>query len=120
MNTEPINIIAHQWIDAFNRHDLERLLALYDDQAEHYSPKLKLHLPQTNGLIKGKSALRAWWKDSFDRLPSLHYEIIQLTPFENRIFMEYIRLVTGEDDLRVGEMLEVRKGLIVVSRVYHS
>ncbi len=120
MNPEVLNIIAHQWIDAFNRHDLEGLLTLYDDQAEHYSPKLKMHLPQTNGLIKGKDELRAWWKDSFDRLPSLHYEVIQLTPFENRIFMEYLRHVTGEDDLRVGEMLEVRNELIVFSRVYHS
>lgn len=120
MNPEALNKIAHQWIDAFNRHDLEGLLTLYDDQAEHYSPKLKMRLPQTNGLIKGKNELRAWWKDSFDRLPSLHYEVIQLTPFQNRIFMEYLRHVMGKDDLRVGEMLEVRNELIVFSRVYHS
>lgn len=120
MNPEPLNIIAHQWFDAFNRHDLESLIALYDDQAEHYSPKLKMHLPQTNGLIKGKDKLRAWWKDSFDRLPSLQYEVIQLTPFENRIFMEYLRHVMGEDDLQVAELLELRNGLIVFSRVYHS
>ena len=120
MNPEALNIIAHQWLDAFNRHDLESLLALYDDQAEHCSPKLKLRLPRTNGLIKGKDALRAWWEDSFDRSPSLQYEVIQLKPFDNRVFMEYIRHVTGEYDLRVGEMLEVRNGLIVFSRVYHS
>jgi hypothetical protein len=45
------------WFEAFNKHDLEMLLALYDNNAEHYSPKLKIHQPETNGLIKGKDAL---------------------------------------------------------------
>ena len=51
--------IAHAWFDAFNTHDIEMLLALYAEDAEHYSPKLKIRQPETNGLIKGKPALRA-------------------------------------------------------------
>jgi len=120
MTSEEINQIAIEWFDAFNNHDLERLLTLYDEDAEHYSPKLKLRLPETNGLIKGKKALRQWWKDSFDRLPSLHYTIIQLTPYDNRVFMEYIRQVDEEGDLRVGETLVINRGLIIASRVYHG
>lgn len=114
-----ISSIAYQWFDAFNEHDLEKLLALYDDDAEHYSPKLKVRQPETNGLIKGKAALRAWWKDAFDRLPTLHYEVVRLTAAEDRVFMEYIRHVKGEEDLFVGEMLEVENGLIIASSVFH-
>ncbi len=120
MTSEEINRIAIEWFEAFNQHDLERLLSLYDESAEHYSPKLKVRLPETKGFIKGENALRQWWKDSFDRLPSLHYKVIQLTPHDNRVFMEYIRQVNGEEDLRVGETLVINKGLIVASRVYHS
>ncbi len=112
--------IATAWFDAFNKHDLEMLLALYDDNAEHYSPKLKFHQPNTKGLIKGKDALRNWWSDAFNRLPNLHYEVIKLTADEEQVFMEYIRQTPGEDDLRVGEVLVINDGLIVVSRVYHS
>jgi hypothetical protein len=115
-----LSALAKEWIASFNRHDLEGLLSLYDEEAEHYSPKLRTRLPETRGLIRGKAALRSWWKDSFDRLPTLQYELLQLTPHDNRIFMEYVRHVKGEDDLFVGEMLEVRNGLIVFSRVYHS
>jgi hypothetical protein len=114
-----LSSIAHQWFDAFNTHDLEALLSLYHNDAQHYSPKLKVRLPETNGLIKGKSALREWWKDAFNRLPTLHYELVRLTPHENRIFMEYIRHVQGEEDLFVGEMLEVENGLIIRSTVFH-
>ncbi len=112
--------IAIAWFEAFNTHNLELLLELYHDDAVHYSPKLKIRQPETNGLIKGKDALRAWWRDSFERLPTLNYELISLTANEDRVFMEYIRHVKGEEDLRVGEVLEITTGKIKASRVYHS
>lgn len=112
--------IAHQWFDAFNEHDLEKLLSLYAGDAQHYSPKLKLRQPETNGLITGKDALRSWWRDSFDRLPSLRYRPNKFIVDDSSVFMEYIRKVEGEEDMTVGEVLEIRDGLIVASRVYHS
>lgn len=112
--------IARRWFDAFNAHDLDALLALYHDHAEHYSPKLKQRDPATNGRVKGKAALRAWWHDAFDRLPSLHYEVRTLTANTQRVFMEYVRHVEGEEDLLVGEVLEIREGRIHASRVYHG
>ena len=112
--------VAKLWLQAFNEHNLDALLNLYDDNAQHFSPKLKIHQPATNGLIIGKDALRAWWQDAFDRLPQLHYAVQKLTADEEQVFMEYIRHVPGEADLRVGEVLEIQNGLIVFSRVYHG
>jgi hypothetical protein len=111
--------VANKWFDAFNDHDLERLLSLYDENARHYSPKLKIRHPESKGLIHGKNALREWWQDAFNRLPTLNYELIRLTPYENRVFMEYVRHVHGEEDLYVGEMLEVENEKIVASSVFH-
>jgi ketosteroid isomerase-like protein len=119
MNSSAAKAIAHQWIDAFNCKDLDQLLSLYDESAEHYSPKLKVRQPETKGFIKGKMALRQWWQDAFDRLPSLHYSLVRLTAEDSRVFMEYVREVNGEEDLYVGEMLEFENGLIVASAVYH-
>ncbi|MBL7981183.1 MAG: nuclear transport factor 2 family protein [Flavobacteriales bacterium] len=116
----PLETIAHNWFAAFNAHDLEALLALYAENAEHYSPKLKLRHPETDGLVSGKAALRAWWADSFERLPSLRYKVWNLVSGTDTVFMEYTRHVDGEDDLRVGEVLVVRDGQIVASRVYHG
>lgn len=120
MTTHPHKQIASTWFEAFNEHNLEKLLALYDEQAQHYSPKLKVRLPETKGLIKGKAALREWWQDAFDRLPSLQYEVIKLTADDEQVFMEYRRHVAGEEDLSVGEVLQIENGLIVFSRVYHG
>jgi hypothetical protein len=120
MTDGQLNQIALKWFSAFNRHNLEDLLALYHAKASHYSPKLKERDPQTNGLIIGKDALRDWWSGAFQRLPSLQYEVVRLTPHEDRVFMEYIRHVKSEPDLYVGEMLEIKEDLIIMSRVYHS
>ena len=120
MNAEQNKQVAIKWFEAFNGHDLEKLLSLYDDNAQHYSPKLKIRMPETLGLIKGKQALREWWKDAFDRLPSLQYEVIKLTADDEQVFMEYTRHVDGEESLSVGEVLQIDSGLIVFSRVYHG
>ncbi|GAB1446220.1 MAG: nuclear transport factor 2 family protein [Cyclobacteriaceae bacterium] len=120
MTNNELNRTALEWFEAFNQHDLEKLLRLYHEEAEHYSPKLKVKYPETLGLIKGKEALRNWWQEAFERLPSLQYKMLHLISHENRVFMDYIRQVDNEEDLRVGETLEINDGLIVASRVYHS
>ena len=120
MLKNPTITIAQQWFAAFNAHDLENLLALYADDAQHYSPKLKLRQPETKGLIIGKDALRSWWKDSFERLPSLRYESTRFIADDDSVFMEYTRYVDGEDSMTVSEVLEIKNSLIVASRVYHS
>lgn len=79
MIPQDLKDIAILWFKAFNEQDLEDLLSLYDDSAKHYSPKLKIREPETNGLIKGKDALRTWWKDCFERLPTLRYQVDKLT-----------------------------------------
>lgn len=118
-NTE-LESIATSWFAAFNNKDLEGLLSLYNDDARHFSPKLKVRQPETNGLVIGKAAMRAWWQDAFDRLPTLCYKPTTLTANAERIFMEYIRCVEGEPDMNIAEVLEVNDGKITASRVYHG
>lgn len=112
--------IAHLWFEAFNAHNLEKLLSLYDDDAQHFSPKLKIRHPETNGFVTGKAALRSWWSDSFDRLPTLHYKVTSLTSNSDRVFMEYIRTVENEEKMLVAEILEIKDNKIIASRVYHG
>lgn len=117
---EQNEMVATQWFAAFNEHNLEKLLGLYDEQARHFSPKLKMRQPETNGYIVGKPALRLWWQDAFDRLPELKYTPSSLTANSQRVFMEYLRQVPDEADLLVAEVLEIENGKITASRVYHG
>lgn len=112
--------IAKAWLEAFNGRDLDRLVALYAEEAVHTSPKLRVRDPASNGEIRGRSALRVWWADAMTRLPNLVYELRHLTASDTRVFMEYLRKVPGEPPLEVAEVLVVRDGLIVSSHVYHG
>ena len=73
----------------------------------------------SGGKLVGKAAMRAWWKDSFSRMPGLTYELTALTSDRSRAVIEYIRKAPGEEPLAVAEAFEVRRGKIVHSVVYH-
>jgi len=119
MRTHNIQL-AHRWIDAFNSYSLEKLLELYSEDAVHHSPKLQLRQPETGGKIQGREAMRSWWADAFERLPTLRYELVNLIADDKMVLMEYKRTVTGEPDMMVAEILEIEAGLIIRSRVYHG
>jgi heme-degrading monooxygenase HmoA/ketosteroid isomerase-like protein len=112
--------IAERWLACFERRDLDDLLALYADDATHTSPKIRVRHPETGGLLHGKSAMRAWWAGSFARLPSMAYVPVSITANGSRVYYEYVRKVDGEPDMPVCEVLDVRDGLIVASRVFHG
>ena len=120
MTPEKLQSIAFKWFETFNNKELEKLLSLYDDEAVHFSPKLKINKPETNGFVTGKQALRDWWQDAFERLPSLNYKVTSLTANGDRVFMEYLRTVDGEDEMLVAEVLDIRENKIIASRVYHG
>lgn len=128
-----LTALAREWLAAFNAADLERLLALYADDAVHLSPKLRDRRPETGGLVRGRPALRDWWADAFARLPGLRYAERTITAMgtamgtatgttdgSGRIVLEYDRTVPGEAPLAVAELFVVRAGLIVESRVFHG
>src|SRR6185503_14452414 len=121
-NVEPASLraIAERWLACFERRDLDGLLALYADDATHTSPKIRVRHPETGGRLRGKAAMRAWWQDSFERLPSMRYEPTALTADGRRVFMEYVRHVVGEPDYPVAEVLECDHNQIIASAVYHG
>jgi ADP-ribose pyrophosphatase YjhB (NUDIX family) len=112
--------IAHEWIDAFNAHDLDRLLALYAEDAVHTSPKLRARRPETKGEVRGKAALRAWWDDAMTRLPGLQYRLVTVTAGEAQVFVEYERISPGEETFLVAEVFCCAGDRIVASRVFHG
>ena len=117
MSTE---LIARDWLTAFNAKDLDALLALYADDCRHTSPKIRTLHPETGGQLVGKEKLRAWWADAFKRLPGLTYEQTALTANERCAVLEYVRHAPNEPPMYVAEAFDCAAGRIVSSRVYHG
>ena len=112
--------IARAWLRAFNAHDVDALVALYDEKATHTSPKIRALHPTTGGKLVGKPALEKWWRDANARLPGLKYVETALTADEHQVIIEYLRHAPNEPEMPVAEAFEIRGGRIVASRVYHG
>ncbi len=112
--------LGHAWIDAFNAHDVDRLVALYADDCTHTSPKIRALHPETGGKLVGKAALTTWWNEAIARLPGLRYELVRLTANAERVVLEYLRHAPNEAVMPVAEAFDVKNGRIVASRVFHG
>jgi len=67
--------LAHDWIDAWNDHDLERILSHYSDDIVFSSPLVRTIGASDSSAITGRAALRAYFKAALDRFPTLTFHL---------------------------------------------
>jgi hypothetical protein len=65
-------------VDAWNAHDLERVLAHYADDFEMTSPLIVERMGMTSGSLKGKGAIRLYWGQGLAAAPQLHFELLNV------------------------------------------
>jgi hypothetical protein len=75
MDTDEAERLAHEWIEAWNAHDLERVLSHYADEVEFTSPFVAAVLGDAGGTVRGKPALRAYFARALERYPQLHFRL---------------------------------------------
>ncbi|MEN9316331.1 MAG: hypothetical protein RIS35_2724 [Pseudomonadota bacterium] len=67
---------AGEWIDAWNAHDLDRILAHYADDFEMASPVIRRLGHAADGRLRGKAAVGAYWRAALDANPALRFELV--------------------------------------------
>lgn len=75
MDTDFAQRFAQAWVDAWNAHDLDQVLAHYEEAVVFQSPMVTLVTGEPSGRLQGKAALRAYWSAALARLPDLHFEL---------------------------------------------
>ena len=66
---------AADWIDAWNAHDLERVLSHYTDDFEMSSPVIIKLAGEPLGTLKGKHAMGIYWTKALELMPHLHFDL---------------------------------------------
>jgi len=66
---------ALEWIEAWNAHDLERILSHHSDDFEMRSPLIIERMGIAEGVLRGKEAVRPYWKRGLDARPPLRFEL---------------------------------------------
>ena len=80
---------AREWIDAWNSHDLERILAHYREDFVMSSPRIAIVADEPSGVLSGKPAIGAYWKKALAATPQLRFELIETFVGADCIVLRY-------------------------------
>jgi len=69
---------ANEWIAAWNSHDLDAILSHYDENVVLTSPVAARLLNDPSGTVRGKAALRAYFRRGLEAYPDLRFELLDV------------------------------------------
>ena len=69
---------AQQWVDAWNSHDIDRILQHYDEQVVLISPVALSLLNNGTGVVQGKPALHDYFLRGLDAFPNLRFDLLDV------------------------------------------
>lgn len=67
---------AAEWIEAWNSHDLSRILSHYAEDFEMSSPVIAQIAGEPSGKLKGRKAVGAYWAKALQLIPDLRFELV--------------------------------------------
>jgi len=67
--------LAEHWVTAWNAHDLELIMAHYEDGVELTSPVAAQFLGTADGKVVGKANLRAYFQKGLAAYPELQFRL---------------------------------------------
>jgi ketosteroid isomerase-like protein len=83
------NELAVEWKEACNSHDLDRILALYREDVIFRSPRVRTVSGEESGILRGKSAVRDYWRRILERRPDLHCAVGHVFAGVDSVALEY-------------------------------
>jgi len=89
LNKEDAEAIAWNWIDAWNRHDLESIMSHYAEDVEFTSPFIIKLTGNSTGTLKGREMLRAYFKKALDTYSDLRFEFLKVFGGVNSMVIHY-------------------------------
>jgi ketosteroid isomerase-like protein len=98
---------AQEWIEAWNSHDLERILAHYDDDVRLVSPVALNLLKNGDGVVQGKAALRAYFRRGLEAFSNPHFDLIDVLWGWETIVIYYANNVRGT---KTAEVMQLTSG----------
>jgi ketosteroid isomerase-like protein len=92
---------GQEWIEAWNSHDLERILAHYDDDIRLVSPVALKLLNNGDGVVQGKDALREYFRRGLEAFPNLRFDLMDVLWGVDTIVLYYANKVRGSKTAEV-------------------
>jgi hypothetical protein len=96
MTLEEAKAFANDWIDSWNTHDIERIIAHYADSLVFKSPLIVERYNDPAGTIVSRDKLREYFLIGLTRNPSLTFKLEQILMGVDGITLYYQNARGGE------------------------
>src|SRR5688572_1859504 len=73
ITAETAGPFVEAWFDAWNRHDVDAIVAHYAPDVEYFSPFVAA-LADPSGRLVGREAVAAYFRAALERYPDLHFD----------------------------------------------
>lgn len=76
MELDRAQAFADEWVAGWNSRDIDRIMKHYADDVVFRSPLAARLLDGSDGTVRGKEALRAYWAQGLRHNPGLHFHVL--------------------------------------------
>jgi hypothetical protein len=95
--------LANEWVAAWNAHDLDLIMAHYEDEVELTSPVAARLLGNPDGKVVGKANLRAYFQRGLEAYPELQFRLEDVLWGLNSVVLYY----ANQKGTRTAEFMEL-------------
>jgi ketosteroid isomerase-like protein len=109
--------LAADWIDAWNKRDIDRIMNHYADDIEFHSSTVIKRWNIADGKLTGKEKLKQHFIKGFEEAPNLHFEFVDLVPEKDSFILTYKR----ENGQVVSDYIALNKnGEAILVKAYYQ
>lgn len=109
MENVDVKAFVDDWVDAWNAHDIDRLLEHFAADVVFSSPVAARIVEGSDGVVRGKDALREYWTLGVRLIPELRFEVLGTYVGIDTLVIHYRNQSGGV----VCEVLRFAGGLVV-------
>ncbi len=80
---------AKEWAEAWNSHDINKILSHYAEDFEMSSPVITQICNEPSGKLKGKKKIKEYWLKALKLNPNLSFEIVSVFTGVKSIIIHY-------------------------------
>ncbi len=109
--------VAQEWLDAWNAHDPERVVAHFADDVVVHSPVAGQLRPGSDGVLRGKDEVLSYYRDGLAASEGLQFALVEVCTGVGDVTIVY----RNHRDILVTEALTLRDdGLVSEVRVSYG
>lgn len=80
---------AHEWLEAWNKHDVDLIMKHYADSIEFCSPVVQKVLGDPKGVVRGIENLRDYFSRQLKKFSTLHFQLLDVFASPQSVVLYY-------------------------------